>query len=81
MIDAVVKVGGSLGHGASLPELGARLVELGRSHRLLVVPGGGAFADGVAAAWALSAASALSTVGGEVLARSRAPRTRATRSG
>ena len=45
MIDAVVKVGGSLGHGASLPELGARLVELGRSHRLLVVPGGGAFAD------------------------------------
>ena len=45
MIDAVVKVGGSLGHGVSLPELGARLVELGRSHRLLVVPGGGAFAD------------------------------------
>jgi aspartokinase-like uncharacterized kinase len=45
VIDAVVKVGGSLGRGACLPELGARLVELGRGHRLLVVPGGGAFAD------------------------------------
>ena len=43
MIDAVVKVGGSLGRGACLPELGARLARLGR--RLLVVPGGGAFAD------------------------------------
>ena len=45
VIDAVIKVGGSLGGGACLPELGARLVELGRGHRLLVVPGGGAFAD------------------------------------
>jgi aspartokinase-like uncharacterized kinase len=45
VIDAVIKVGGSLGRGACLPELGARLVELGRAHRLLVVPGGGAFAD------------------------------------
>ncbi|HEY5388241.1 MAG TPA: amino acid kinase [Thermoleophilia bacterium] len=45
MIDAVVKVGGSLGRGACLAELGARLVELGRTKRLLVVPGGGAFAD------------------------------------
>jgi len=45
MIDAVIKVGGSLGRGACLPELGARLVELGRGHGLLVVPGGGAFAD------------------------------------
>ncbi len=45
MIDAVVKVGGSLGRGACLPELGACLVELGRSRRLLVVPGGGVFAD------------------------------------
>ncbi len=45
MIDAVVKVGGSLGRGACLPELGARLAELGRGLRLLVVPGGGAFAD------------------------------------
>lgn len=45
MIDVVVKVGGSLGRGACLPELGARLAELGRDYRLLVVPGGGAFAD------------------------------------
>ena len=45
MIDAVVKVGGSLGRGAGLAALGARLSELGRRHRLLVVPGGGAFAD------------------------------------
>ena len=45
MIDAVVKVGGSLGRGTCLPALGARLAELGRGRRLLVVPGGGAFAD------------------------------------
>jgi aspartokinase-like uncharacterized kinase len=45
VIDAVIKVGGSLGRGACLPQLGARLVELGRGHGLLVVPGGGAFAD------------------------------------
>lgn len=45
MIDAVVKVGGSLGRGARLPELCACLAELGGRHRLLVVPGGGAFAD------------------------------------
>jgi aspartokinase-like uncharacterized kinase len=47
VIDAVVKVGGSLGRGACLPELGTRLVELGRRSRLLVVPGGGVFADTV----------------------------------
>jgi 5-(aminomethyl)-3-furanmethanol phosphate kinase len=47
MIDAVVKVGGSLGRGACLPELGAQLVELGRRYHLLVVPGGGVFADAV----------------------------------
>ena len=47
MIDAVVKVGGSLGRGTCLPEIGARLVELGRRHGLLVVPGGGVFADAV----------------------------------
>jgi len=47
VIDAVIKVGGSLGRGACLPELGARLVKLGRGHGLLVVPGGGAFADAV----------------------------------
>ena len=47
MTGAVVKVGGSLGRGTCLPELGARLAELGRRHRLLVVPGGGVFADAV----------------------------------
>lgn len=45
MIDAVVKVGGSLGRGACVPALGARLADLGRRYGLLVVPGGGAFAD------------------------------------
>ena len=47
MIDAVVKVGGSLGRGEGLRDLGACLAELGRRHRLLVVPGGGVFADAV----------------------------------
>ena len=47
MIDAVVKVGGSLGRGTCLPALSERLVELGRRHGLLVVPGGGVFADAV----------------------------------
>ena len=45
MIDAVIKVGGSLARGACLPSLAARLVELGSGRGLLVVPGGGAFAD------------------------------------
>jgi aspartokinase-like uncharacterized kinase len=45
VIDAVVKVGGSLGRGPGLAALGARLAALGREHRLLLVPGGGAFAD------------------------------------
>jgi aspartokinase-like uncharacterized kinase len=47
VIDAVVKVGGSLGRGTCLPELGESLVELGRHYGLLVVPGGGVFADAV----------------------------------
>lgn len=45
MIDAVVKVGGSLGRGECLREVCACLAEAGRRHRLLVVPGGGAAAD------------------------------------
>jgi aspartokinase-like uncharacterized kinase len=49
VIDAVVKVGGSLGRGASLPDLCAHLAVVGRRHRLLVVPGGGTFADVVRA--------------------------------
>jgi 5-(aminomethyl)-3-furanmethanol phosphate kinase len=42
----VVKVGGGLGDDA-LPGLCAALGELGRRHRLLVVPGGARFADAV----------------------------------
>ena len=43
--DAVLKVGGSLGRGAGLAGLGRMLGELAGRHRLLVVPGGGVFAD------------------------------------
>ena len=45
MIDAVVKVGGSLGRGECLREVCMQLAAAGRGHRLLVVPGGGASAD------------------------------------
>ena len=44
----VVKVGG--GVGDALPGVCATLGELGRRHRLLVVPGGAGFADAVRAA-------------------------------
>lgn len=47
MIEAVVKVGGSLARGDGLRGLCAVLAAAGRRHRLLVVPGGGAFADAV----------------------------------
>ena len=47
MVDAVVKVGGRLGHDEGVRGVCLRLGELGRRHRLLVVPGGGAFADAV----------------------------------
>ena len=53
MIDAVVKVGGSLLESGSLPSLLTTLGELSRTHRLLVVPGGGPFADAVRRACAL----------------------------
>jgi aspartokinase-like uncharacterized kinase len=49
-IDAVVKLGGSLLLGTSLPPLLATLGELARTHRLVLVPGGGPFADAVRAA-------------------------------
>jgi aspartokinase-like uncharacterized kinase len=52
--DTVVKVGGSLHAGEGLPLLLATLGELGRSHRLVVVPGGGPFADAVREACAVS---------------------------
>jgi hypothetical protein len=47
VVDAVVKVGGRLGHDEGVRGVCLRLGELGRRHRLLVVPGGGAFADAV----------------------------------
>jgi aspartokinase-like uncharacterized kinase len=47
MIEAVVKLGGSLLEDESLPSLLGALGELARTRSLLVVPGGGPFADGV----------------------------------
>jgi 5-(aminomethyl)-3-furanmethanol phosphate kinase len=44
-IDAVLKVGGSLGRGPHLAALGQEIARQGRDRRLLVVPGGGASAD------------------------------------
>ncbi len=52
-IDAVVKVGGSLLESGSLPSLLTALAELARTHRLVVVPGGGPFADAVRGACSL----------------------------
>ena len=44
--DAVIKVGGSLGRvKRRLPPLMRRIARLGRLRRLLIVPGGGAYAD------------------------------------
>ncbi len=43
----VVKVGGSLGRGDALKALCATLGELGARHRMLIVPGGGEFAEAV----------------------------------
>jgi aspartokinase-like uncharacterized kinase len=43
--DAVLKVGGSLGRGPQLRELGPALSRLATQYRLLIVPGGGAGAD------------------------------------
>lgn len=47
MIEVVVKVGGSLSRGANLRTLCLDLEEIGRERGLLVVPGGGPFADTV----------------------------------
>lgn len=47
MPQTVVKVGGSLLAGGALPELCRALAAMGRRHPLLVVPGGGPFADAV----------------------------------
>jgi 5-(aminomethyl)-3-furanmethanol phosphate kinase len=52
-VDAVVKVGGSLLAGGGLPLLLTTLGELATLHRLLVVSGGGPFADAVRRACSL----------------------------
>lgn len=46
-LDAVLKVGGSLSRGAGLADLCREIGRLGGCHHLLVVPGGGEFADRV----------------------------------
>lgn len=43
--NAVLKIGGSLSQGPDLAALCRKIGPLGARHRLLVVPGGGAFAD------------------------------------
>jgi aspartokinase-like uncharacterized kinase len=42
---AVLKVGGSLSRSPALPDLCQEISRLGSHHRLLVIPGGGEFAD------------------------------------
>jgi len=49
VIDAVLKIGGSLGRGPFLLPLCERIAALGVRHRLAIVPGGGVFADVVRA--------------------------------
>lgn len=46
-MDAVVKIGGRLGRGKHLRAVCERVAALGQLHRLLIVPGGGIFADTV----------------------------------
>lgn len=46
-LDAVLKIGGSLSRGEGLAALCREIGQLGQAYRLLVVPGGGAFADAV----------------------------------
>jgi 5-(aminomethyl)-3-furanmethanol phosphate kinase len=48
-LDAVLKVGGSLSRGAGLEAMCREICRLGARYRLLVVPGGGTFADQVRA--------------------------------
>ena len=50
MIDALIKIGGSLYSSVDLPELRAHWARLAQRHRILALPGGGPFADQVRAA-------------------------------
>lgn len=44
-MDTVIKIGGSLCRGSGLPDLCRELGSLGKRHPLLIIPGGGEFAD------------------------------------
>jgi aspartokinase-like uncharacterized kinase len=46
-LDAVIKIGGSLSRSAGLKALCQEVARLGPHHQLLIVPGGGEFADQV----------------------------------
>ena len=46
-LKAVIKIGGSLSRGSGLNALCSEIARLGERYRLLVVPGGGGFADQV----------------------------------
>jgi 5-(aminomethyl)-3-furanmethanol phosphate kinase len=46
-LEAVLKIGGSLSRGSGLETLCREIGRLGEHHRLLIVPGGGGFADQV----------------------------------
>lgn len=50
-LDAVLKIGGSLSRGIGLESVCRMICRLGTSYRLLVVPGGGVFADQVRIAY------------------------------
>jgi len=45
MIETVIKVGGSLGQSNTLAKLLQKLTEIGSRHQILIVPGGGVFAN------------------------------------
>ena len=46
-LEAVLKIGGSLSRGNGLEDLCREICRLGEIHRIVIVPGGGAFADQV----------------------------------
>lgn len=47
MIETVIKVGGSLGQSSIFPNLLQKITEIGSRHKILVVPGGGGFANAI----------------------------------
>lgn len=47
MTDAIIKVGGSLQKGHNLTDLCLMLENIGKKHRIILIPGGGLFADSV----------------------------------